>query len=37
MTTLPRERWGLTESADWWNAGQALRQQTLGAANRDDA
>ena len=32
MTTLPRERWALTESADWWSAGQLLRQQTLGAA-----
>jgi ubiquinone/menaquinone biosynthesis C-methylase UbiE len=32
MTTLPREKWGLTESADWWSAGQVLRQQTLGAA-----
>ena len=30
--TLPTERWGLTESADWWSAGQVLRQQTLGAA-----
>lgn len=30
--TLPREKWGLTESADWWSAGQAARQQTLGAA-----
>jgi ubiquinone/menaquinone biosynthesis C-methylase UbiE len=26
------QRWGLRESADWWSAGQALRQQTLGAA-----
>jgi SAM-dependent methyltransferase len=32
MTTLPRERWLPTESADWFNAGQAARQQTLGAA-----
>jgi ubiquinone/menaquinone biosynthesis C-methylase UbiE len=32
MTTLPREKWGLTQSADWWSAGQAARQQTLGAA-----
>jgi SAM-dependent methyltransferase len=32
MTTLPREKWGLTESADWWSAGQVSRQQTLGAA-----
>ena len=30
--TLPREKWGLTESADWWSAGQVSRQQTLGAA-----
>ena len=34
MTTLPREKWGLTESADWWSAGQVLRQQTLGAATQ---
>jgi len=32
MTTLPREKWGLTESADWWSAGQVRRQQTYGAA-----
>jgi len=32
MTTLPREKWGLTEIADRWSAGQASRQQTLGAA-----
>jgi ubiquinone/menaquinone biosynthesis C-methylase UbiE len=32
MTTLPREKWGLTQSANWWSAGQAARQQTLGAA-----
>ena len=32
MTTLPSERWGLRESADWWSAGQVLRQQTLGVA-----
>jgi ubiquinone/menaquinone biosynthesis C-methylase UbiE len=32
MTTLPREKWELRESADWWSAGQLLRQQTLGAA-----
>jgi len=30
--TLPPEKWGLKESADWWSAGQAARQQTLGAA-----
>jgi SAM-dependent methyltransferase len=30
--TLPREKWGLKESADWWSAGQVSRQQTLGAA-----
>jgi ubiquinone/menaquinone biosynthesis C-methylase UbiE len=29
--TLPTEKWGLTESADWWSAGQAARRQTLGA------
>jgi ubiquinone/menaquinone biosynthesis C-methylase UbiE len=34
MTTLPREKWGLTEIADRWSAGQALRQQTLGAATQ---
>jgi SAM-dependent methyltransferase len=32
MVTLPPEKWGLKESADWWSAGQAARQQTLGAA-----
>jgi ubiquinone/menaquinone biosynthesis C-methylase UbiE len=31
-TTLAPEKWGLKESADWWSAGEALRQQTLGAA-----
>jgi ubiquinone/menaquinone biosynthesis C-methylase UbiE len=31
-TTLPPEKWGLKESADWWSAGHAARQQTLGAA-----
>ena len=30
--TLPPEKWGLTESADWWSAGQVRRQQTYGAA-----
>ena len=30
--TLPPEKWGLTESADWWSAGQARRQQIYGAA-----
>ena len=30
--TLPTEKWGLTESADWWSAGQAARQQTYGTA-----
>jgi ubiquinone/menaquinone biosynthesis C-methylase UbiE len=30
--TLPTEKWGLTESADWWSAGQAARQQIYGAA-----
>jgi ubiquinone/menaquinone biosynthesis C-methylase UbiE len=30
--TLPREKWGRKESADWWSAGQASRQQIYGAA-----
>jgi len=30
--TLPTEKWGLKESADWWSAGQAARQQIYGAA-----
>ena len=30
--TLPSEKWGLKESADWWSAGQAARQQIYGAA-----
>ena len=30
--TRPPEKWGLTESADWWSAGQARRQQIYGAA-----
>ena len=29
--TLTREKWGRKESADWWSAGQAARQETLGA------
>jgi ubiquinone/menaquinone biosynthesis C-methylase UbiE len=32
MTTLPREKWGLTERADSWSAGQASRQQIYGVA-----
>jgi ubiquinone/menaquinone biosynthesis C-methylase UbiE len=32
MTTLTREQWERKESADWWSAGHALRQQALGAA-----
>jgi ubiquinone/menaquinone biosynthesis C-methylase UbiE len=32
MATLPREKWGLTEIADRWSAGQVLRQQIFGAA-----
>ena len=32
MSTLPREKWGLTEIADRWSAGKALRQEILGAA-----
>ena len=30
--TLTPEKWGRKESADWWSAGQAARQQTFGAA-----
>jgi SAM-dependent methyltransferase len=30
--TLTPERWGRKESADWWSAGQAARQQNYGAA-----
>ena len=30
--TLPTEKWGRKESADWWSAGQAARQQRYGAA-----
>ena len=30
--TLTPEKWGRKESADWWNAGQAVRQQLYGAA-----
>jgi SAM-dependent methyltransferase len=32
MTALPTEKWGLTESADRWSAGQVRRQQIYGAA-----
>ena len=32
MTTISREKWELKESADWWSAGQAARQQIFGAA-----
>jgi ubiquinone/menaquinone biosynthesis C-methylase UbiE len=32
MTTLQREQWELKEKADWWSAGQARRQETLGPA-----
>ena len=32
MTTLPPEKWGLTEIADRWSGGRVLRQQTYGAA-----
>jgi ubiquinone/menaquinone biosynthesis C-methylase UbiE len=32
MTTLPREKWGLTESADWWSTGKSSRQQIYGVA-----
>jgi ubiquinone/menaquinone biosynthesis C-methylase UbiE len=30
--TLTPEKWGRKESADWWSAGQAARQQLYGAA-----
>jgi ubiquinone/menaquinone biosynthesis C-methylase UbiE len=30
--TLTPEKWGLKESADWWSAGQATRQQIYGPA-----
>ncbi len=30
--TIPTEKWGLTESADYWSAGQARRQQMYGTA-----
>jgi len=30
--TLTPEKWRLKESADWWSAGQAARQQIYGAA-----
>lgn len=30
--TLTPEKWGNKESADWWSAGQAARQQLYGAA-----
>src|SRR5215510_1726708 len=30
--TLTAEKWGNKESADWWSAGQARRQQIYGAA-----
>ena len=30
--TLPTEKWGLKESADWWSAGQTAHQQIYGAA-----
>ena len=32
MTTLKPEQWERKESADWWRAGQAARQQRIGAA-----
>ena len=32
MDTLTPEKWGRKESADWWSAGQAARQQLYGAA-----
>ena len=30
--TLTPEKWGRKESANWWSAGQAARQQNYGAA-----
>jgi hypothetical protein len=36
-TTLSPEKWGLKESADYWSAGQAMRQQIYGAAVDDHA
>jgi len=30
--TLPTEKWGLKETADWWSTLQATRQQVYGAA-----
>jgi len=30
--TIPTEKWGLTESADWWSAGKSSRQQIYGVA-----
>jgi ubiquinone/menaquinone biosynthesis C-methylase UbiE len=30
--SLTPEKWGRKESADWWSAGQAARQQIYGAA-----
>ncbi|MGB7950762.1 MAG: methyltransferase domain-containing protein [Candidatus Binatia bacterium] len=30
--TIPTDKWGFKESADWWSAGQAARQQLYGAA-----
>ena len=30
--TLTPEKWGRKESAGWWSAGQAARQQIYGAA-----
>ena len=32
MTTLRPEQWDLKEKADWWSAGEARRQETLGPA-----
>jgi len=32
MTTIPQEKWGLRETADWWSSGQASRQQIYGTA-----
>jgi cyclopropane fatty-acyl-phospholipid synthase-like methyltransferase len=32
MPTFTGEQWGRKESADWWRAGQAARQQVYGTA-----
>lgn len=32
MTTIPQEKWGRRETADWWNSGQVSRQHIYGTA-----